>query len=164
MATDIGAKAILSEATDLSNRQEVTRLVKLIKSKTNSATPIGVLGLSYKPDTNVTVASQGVLLAQALVKEGYPVVAYDPVAIEDARQVLGEQVLFTESAEECIQDSEVIVIATPWKCFKKLEPWTFNPQYSPKRRKILIDCWRILDASKFGLVADYIPLGGGPVW
>ena len=163
MATSIGAKAILAEATDHANREEMARLVALIKTKRDTSSSVGVLGLSYKPGTNVIDASQGLLLAQALVQEGYHVVAYDPAAMEEARQFLGESVLFADSAEQCIQRSDVTVITTPWKCFEQLEPGLFDVNGSSHPRKVLIDCWRLLDAAKFAPVADYLPLGIGPV-
>lgn len=162
MATSIGARALLAEATDQANRLEVDRLVALIKSKRDTSKPVGVLGLSYKPDTNVIDASQGLLLAQALVKEGFTVAAYDPAAMEEARKVLGESVHFTESAEECVQKSDVIVISTPWKLFKELDPRAFGFSESSDYRKVLIDCWRMLDADKYAPVTDYVPLGIGP--
>ena len=163
MSNNIGAKALLAEATDQANRLEVTRLVELIRSKRDTSHSVGVLGLSYKPDTNVIDASQGLLLAQALVKEGFLVVAYDPAAMEEARQVLGETTQFVESAEKCIRKSDIIVICTPWKSFEQLIPETFDTVDQSRRPKMLVDCWRMLDPGKFAPVTEYVPLGVGPV-
>ena len=60
MAQSIGSKAQLAEATDEANRQEVTKLVELIKSKRDTSSSVGVLGLAYKPNTDVIDASQGI--------------------------------------------------------------------------------------------------------
>ena len=163
MATNIGAKALLAEATDKANRQEVARLVALIKSKRDTSNSIGVLGLSYKPDTSVIDASQGVLLAQALVQEGFLVVAYDPAAIEAAKRVLGDSVFYADSIDQCIRKSDVTVIVTPWKCFEQLDPGAFDSNGTSKSRKVLIDCWRMLDAERFAATTEYVPLGIGPV-
>ena len=119
---------------------------------------VGVLGLSYKPGTDVVDASQGVLLSQALVAEGIPVVAYDPAAMDQARQILGVSVCFSESAEACIQQSDLVVITTPWKEFETLRPETFGLSGS----RVLIDCWRILEGSLVSSATIYIPLGVGP--
>ena len=42
---------------------------------------IGILGLSYKPGTNVIEESQGIALATGLIKKGFQVVVYDPMAL-----------------------------------------------------------------------------------
>jgi UDPglucose 6-dehydrogenase len=159
LAQNIGGRAWLAEATDQANRQEVDRLVALIKTKRDGGGVVGILGLAYKPETNVVDASQGLLLAQVLAAEGIPVNAYDPAAMDQARQVLGASVGLSDSAENCIQQSDLVVITTPWKGFEAIEPKVFGTPGS----RVLIDCWRILESSQIAAVTDYIPLGVGPV-
>jgi UDPglucose 6-dehydrogenase len=163
MAQSIGTKATLAEATDEANRQEVTTLVELIKSKRGTSSTVGVLGLAYKPNTNVIDASQGILLAQALVQEGFHVIAFDPVANDEAKRILGESVILADSADQCIRQTDVTVLATPWKTFEDLDPNAFAVSESSSQQKLLIDCWRMLDASKFSITSDYIPQGIGPL-
>jgi len=159
LAQNIGVRARLAEATDQANREEVERLVALIKRKRSSSGIVGVLGLSYKPETNVIESSQGLLVAQSLLADGVPVVAYDPAAMEPARKFLGESLCFSDSAESCIQQSDLVVITTPWKGFEAIDPIVFGPPGS----RVLIDCWRIFEAKEIAAVTDYIPLGVGPV-
>jgi UDPglucose 6-dehydrogenase len=149
--------ARLAEATDEANRQEVVRLAALINTKRSQDGIVGILGLSYKPGTAVIDSSQGVLLAEALSAEGITVVVYDPAAMDQARIYLGESVLFSESADACIQRSDLVVITTPWKEFETLEPGSFG---SPGTT-VLVDCWRILEASPISAVTVYVPLGVG---
>ena len=158
LAQSTGGRALLAEATDQANRKEVGRLAALIMSKRAQDGVVGILGLSYKPGTDVVDASQGVLLAQALVAKGIPVVAYDPAAMDQAKKILGASVCFSKSAEACIQQSDLVVITTPWNEFETLNPEAFEPSGS----RVLIDCWRIFDASPIAAVTDYIPLGVGP--
>jgi UDPglucose 6-dehydrogenase len=158
LAKQIGAEAPLPEATDKANRKEVARLRGLIKAKAPSGGTVGVLGLAYKPDTDVVEESQGLLLAQALVAEGIPVVAYDPAAMDAARQVLGDSVRLADSLKTCIQQADVVVITVPWRQFSAIEP----EQFLERGPRVLIDCWRMLDAERFALVTEYVPLGVGP--
>ena len=158
MAGSLGSEALLAEATVQSNRNELERLVTVIKSKTGRNDVVGILGLSYKPGSDVIEDSQGLLLATALVAEGIAVVAYDPAAMDQARQHLGTSVCFSESAEDCIQETDLVVITTPWKEFEMINPTAFGPSCA----RTLIDCWRILDAERFAAVTEYIPLGVGP--
>ena len=158
LAKQSGSRAWLAEATDQANRKEVGRLVDLIKANVVGGDVVGILGLSYKPGTNVVDAAQGLLLAEELANEGISVVAYDPAAINEARKILGDSVSFADSAESCIKKANLLVITTPWKEFESLEPESFAPSGSRK----LIDCWRLLEGSLVAESTDYIPLGVGP--
>lgn len=159
LARQLGVAATLAETTDAANRQQVGYLARLIESKLPEGGRIGILGLSYKPDTDVVEESQGLLLTQQLAQAGLPVVVYDPAALENARRVLGSTVLFASTAESCIHQADVIVLATPWEAFKGLDPSVFRYNH---RRPILIDCWRLLEEHRYQGIADYVSLGRGP--
>jgi len=158
LAKQSGSRAWLAEATDQANQREVGRLVGLIKERSSPGDVVGILGLSYKPGTNVVDASQGLLLAKALANDGIQVVAFDPAAMGEARKILGESVRFAESAQCCIKQCNVIVLTTPWREFENLDPGYFAP---PGSRK-LIDCWRLLEGSEMADSTEYIPMGIGP--
>ena len=158
LAEKIGAKALLADATDQANQDEVVRLASLVKSKIDDDGVVGILGLSYKPETNVIDDSPGLLLAEALAEENISVVAFDPAAMEQSREVLGDTVRLSDSMENCIKQADVVVIATPWNEFKSIEPDLFD---SPGNL-ILIDCWRMLDQSRFSGLKGYIGMGMGP--
>jgi UDPglucose 6-dehydrogenase len=156
LARSVGAPAALAEATDTFNRQQVEWLADLVKSCLPEQGRVGILGLAYKPNSDVVEESQGVLLAQALAHDGVAVVAYDPVATENAQRALNGLVTLTASMDECIRQVDVVVVTTPWEEFKQLTPVRLA-RHSPPR--ILIDCWRILGESQFGDGVEYLPLG-----
>jgi UDPglucose 6-dehydrogenase len=158
MARSVGAEPTLAEAADAVNWRQVSRLVDLVSSHLPEGGRVGILGLSYKPDTNVVEESQGVKLARSLLSTGVPVVLYDPLAMDNARQVLGDGPTFVSSPQECVQQADVIVITIPWAEFKEIQPADLarNPG-----RPVVLDCWRILDGEQFAEVADYVALGLG---
>ena len=80
-----GVPALLAEATDQVNRRQVERLVELVVSRIPKNGTAGVLGLSYKPETEVVEESQGLDLAQRLLKRGVRVIAFDPAAMNNAK-------------------------------------------------------------------------------
>jgi len=125
---------------------------------------VGILGMSYKPDTEVIDESQGLMLAKALVGAGCRVLAYDPAAMENARGVLGDTVVFAPSMEACAGESDVLVIATPWSEFKALQPSHFRAEARTKgrQRPVILDWWRMLRPADFAGVAEYIACGMGP--
>lgn len=156
LATRIGAPALLAEATDTANREEVHRLADLVTSMLPPAGVAGILGLAYKPDTDVVEESQGLLLAQALVERGISTVAYDPAALEAAEHVLGSSIRYASSAADCAQESDVLVITTPWEEFKHLSPQPLARNSMPR---VVVDCWRILDRQEYEHLVEYVPLG-----
>src|ERR1017187_747231 len=103
-----GAPALLAEATDQLNRQQVPRLAELILSRLPENGTAGILGLSYKPNTEVIEESQGMEIAQHLLKADASVVVYDPAAMENAKAHLAGRVTFARSAAECAHASDVL--------------------------------------------------------
>jgi UDPglucose 6-dehydrogenase len=153
-----GAPALLAEATDQLNRQQVPRLGAMILAKLPKGGTAGVLGLSYKPDTGVIEESQGVALAKYLLQSGAKVVVYDPEALDNAREQLQGQVTFAASPAECARQADVLAITTPWPEFKKLTVQDFK---RPSGKPVVLDCWRVLPREKFEGVVDYLTLGYG---
>jgi UDPglucose 6-dehydrogenase len=106
----------------------------------------------------VVEESQGVELAHSLLNKGVPLVLYDPLAMDQARCVLGDGPVFASSLQECVQQTDVVVITTPWPEFSEIQPADLarNP-----KRPVVLDCWRMLDGERFTEVADYVALGLG---
>jgi UDPglucose 6-dehydrogenase len=154
-------KAILAEATDRLNKEQLGWLTSTIVAKLPNNGKVGILGLSYKPNTNVVEKSQGLLLARALIAKGISVILYDPVANREAVHEIKNKskTTFALSIKECIRLSDVIVIAVPWNEFRKITPAHFKNR---KPKQVLIDCWRILEKERFDGCIDYVALGVAP--
>lgn len=151
LARRVGAPALLAETTDRVNRQQIRNLADLAISRLPDSGRVGVLGLSYKPNTDVVEEAPGLLLVQTLEEDGIPVSAYDPAAA-----VHNGSARILDSAEACVADADVLVIATPWQAFRTLDPSRFE---RAGRRMTVIDCWRILDRPSVERFADYLALG-----
>jgi UDPglucose 6-dehydrogenase len=152
-----GAPALLAEATDAMNRRQVPRVAEMILSHLPKNGVAGILGLSYKSDTDVIEESQGIAIARHLLSRGVQVTVYDPAAMENARPQLTGPVLLAGSAAECAGQSDVLTIATPWMEFRRLRPEILKPG-----RVVVIDCWGVLHAESFQRTCVYIRLGRGP--
>jgi len=131
----LGIPLPLAEATDKINQKQIPNLIRKIVSLLSKKGKVGILGLSYKPDTDVIEESQSLLLAKALLRCRIPVIAYDPRALENTRKVLENKIIFASSARECVRRADIIVLATPWPEFRKIKKIDF-------KNKKLIDCWR----------------------
>jgi UDPglucose 6-dehydrogenase len=158
LARATGAPALLAEATDQLNRRQVPRLAEIVRSRLPKGGTVGVLGLSYKPDTEVIEESQGLELAKDLAEKGFKVVVFDPAAMENAKRQIGEAARYATSAAECARQADVLVITTAWSEFKKLTPADLK---SGEPRPTIVDCWRVLPANLFADLAGYLRLGYG---
>lgn len=160
LANSVGADAAIAKATDTVNRRQAARLANHLLSRLPTNATVGILGLAYKPDTNVIEESQGLALAKELLAKGFTVILYDPLALENTRQILGEQPEYAPSAQACVQQADAVVITTASAEFKKLEPADFAPP-AASPRKLVLDCWRVLDRRQLSQVCDYLALGVG---
>jgi len=146
LADQLKANADIAIATDSINRGQKDRVLKMIKNLDSKPKKIGVLGLSYKPGTPVIEESQGISLAVALLKAGYEVVVYDPMAMPAAKSVLNSSVDYATSAEDCIQKCDSAVLMTAWPEFSELKADAFSEK---DKGFAIIDCWRVLQKSMF---------------
>ena len=162
LATRVGASSALAEATDSFNRAQIGSLADIVKSHRSAHDAVGILGLTYKPNTDVFEESFGFLLALELSSANLPVNVYDPSADMAAALHSYKNIRVAASAQACIAESRVVVLATPWQEFRELRPalWA-RPGYSAPR--VVIDCWRALTHLDGVEGLHYVKLGfGGP--
>ena len=133
--------AVLATATHTVNQRQVDRLAKLVGEHAASGETVAVMGLSYKPGTNVIEESQGVLLAAALAKAGYRVVVHDPAGMDAAQAVLGPNASFAAAPEQAIADATVVVVMVPWPEYRQF----FSGYRGSDRARVIIDCWRLIE-------------------
>jgi UDPglucose 6-dehydrogenase len=160
LARSVEAPAMIAEATDASNRDDVERVAAAVAERLPRGGTIAVLGLSYKAQTDVVEESAGVYLAQELARNGVDVVVYDPAGIPNARRILGKSVRYAASTADAIVQADALVLMTPWPEFLEIDAEQVERDGAPRT---IVDCWRILPATRFAGVADYVALGIGPV-
>ena len=105
------------EVNELQKRRVVGKLRKHLGSLRGRT--VALLGLAFKPDTNDMREASSLVLASRLLAEGAHVRAWDPVAIEDARQHLAGVHLF-EDLLEAVSGADAAVIVTEWDDLKAL--------------------------------------------
>ena len=81
---------------------------------------VAVLGLTFKPNTDDMREAPSLPLITALQDMGAKVRVYDPVSMEQARQVL-TGVTYCEGAYDCVEDADAAVIVTEWEQFRALD-------------------------------------------
>src|SRR3954466_4552165 len=78
---------------------------------------LGVLGLAFKGGTDDIRESPAILIVRDLVQSGCQIVAYDPAAMERAREVLGDKVEYAASSYEAAAGADALLILTEWEEF-----------------------------------------------
>jgi len=144
----IGIEDTYPSTMTMLNNYQIKRIVERIEKIIEGVKgkKIAVLGLSYKPNTEVIEESHAIEIIKHLVAKGAIVSVYDPMAMEGVQEILGNRVKYAENASVCIANTEFCIIATAWEEFKKLTPSAFK--YFMKK-PVIFDCWRLYDNVEF---------------
>ncbi|MDQ3741826.1 MAG: nucleotide sugar dehydrogenase, partial [Actinomycetota bacterium] len=106
------------EVNELQKRRVIGKLKRHLGSLVGKR--IALLGLAFKPNTDDMREASSLVLAGRLQGEGAEVVAYDPIAEEEARKLM-HGVEFAASALDCVRDADAVVLVTEWDEFKQLD-------------------------------------------
>jgi UDPglucose 6-dehydrogenase len=95
---------------------------KLLKDDVKGKT-IGVLGLSFKPDTDDMRAAPSLVIIRELIASGAIIKSYDPVALDNAKKIMeGEKnIQFVQNAYDVAEDADLLIVVTEWNEFKQLD-------------------------------------------
>jgi UDPglucose 6-dehydrogenase len=122
IAQENGVALRIVEATIVANEARKHRMaLKVIDAVGGSVDrqTIGVLGLSFKPETDDIRESPAIPLIESLQRHGAIVRVYDPVAMDQTRQAL-HQVTYCADPYDCARGCDAVVIVTDWNEFKRL--------------------------------------------
>ena len=107
-----------------------------ILGKCGSYSKVGIIGVSFKPNSPVTVGSPSVRLIEDLLKQGREVYTYDDIEeTYNNLNGLGDRITKCNKAQECVDKSEIVVIMHPEKQYASL-----NIQ------KSLVDFWGVFSS------------------
>lgn len=75
-------------------------------------------GLSFKPGTDDIREAPALYIIDALLGEGAAVAAFDPEAMKNVKEQLGDKIVYAESQYEALKDADALIIATEWNEFR----------------------------------------------
>ncbi|EJS75293.1 UDP-glucose/GDP-mannose dehydrogenase family protein [Bacillus cereus] len=110
---------LLKSVITVNNNQQAS-LVEKVKNVLGNirGKRIAMLGLAFKPNTDDMREAASIVIARDLVKLGAQVIAYDPIAIENAKRILPNEVEYVSSIEMAIKSAEATLIVTEWDDIK----------------------------------------------
>src|SRR5712692_2599560 len=105
------------------NEDQRQRFLKKVRSVlwTLRGKYLSVLGLAFKGGTDDIRESPALFVVQALLQEGCKITAYDPAAMERAKEVLHASVEYTAGPYEAATGADALLILTEWEEFAALD-------------------------------------------
>ncbi|MXV39014.1 nucleotide sugar dehydrogenase [Flavobacteriaceae bacterium Ap0902] len=116
----LGYELKILEAVEQVNNLQKEVLAYKIKDyfKDDKKKTIAIWGLSFKPNTDDMREAPSIEIINQLVEAGFTVKVFDPVAMEEAKHIIGDKVIWCETSFETVKDADAIALVTEWNEFK----------------------------------------------
>ena len=159
VADSYGVETLIVDAVVEANKKQRMAMIPKIEKLLGEfkGKQIGVLGLSFKPETDDMRESPATDIIKELISRGAKVKAFDPVAMEEARKELLPDIDYAKDEYEAAKDADALVIITEWNQFRALDMKKIkNLLKSPK----IIDLRNIYEPSDMREMGfEYIGVG-----
>ena len=126
---------ILSMVDEVNESQKMVIVDKIISRFGHDLSNLtfAVWGLSFKPQTDDVRSAPSITIISELLKRGAKVKAYDPKAIETFKKELDdENILFTTSKYDALDDADALILITEWKEFRSLDLYELSKRLKSK--------------------------------
>jgi len=90
---------------------------------------LAIWGLAFKPDTDDIREAPALYMIDELLSKGASVVAYDPEAMNNVKEVYGSKITFSENQYEALKGADALLIATEWSAFR-------NPDWDTMKKNL----------------------------
>lgn len=127
------------------NEEQKLFLMPKIKSYFNGdlkGKRFALWGLAFKPNTDDIREAPALYMIDALTEAGATVHAYDPEAMPNVKQVVGDKIDFAESQYDALVNADALIIATEWSEFRTPE---FEKISSTLKNKVIFDGRNVYD-------------------
>lgn len=137
---------VIEAVEDVNNTQKsiVYRKLRQALGDLNGKT-IAIWGLSFKPETDDMREAPALDVIYRLIADGAKVVAYDPVAIDECRRRIGDDISYAKDMYEAVIDADALALLTEWKQFR-VPSWTLLSR--AMKRRLVVDGRNIYDPAE----------------
>jgi UDPglucose 6-dehydrogenase len=141
------------------NKERAAHLVEMMGPLEDKT--IAVLGLAFKPNTDDMREAKSLEVVRLLHAAGAQVRAYDPVAMDNARALMPESVVFCASAFEAASGADGVALLTEWNEFKYLN---LDRLRGLLRRRLIFDARNLYEPERMRRLGfEYYSIGRKPV-
>ncbi len=134
------------QAVDTVNTLQAMRFVDRVRGHYGSVRGkrFALWGLSFKPRTNDMRDAPSITIVETLLQEGATIVAYDPAAIEDARQIFETRIEYSGTNYGCLEGADGLLVVTEWQAFRNPN---FERMKSLMKEPVIFDGRNIYDSA-----------------
>jgi len=138
---------ILDAVINVNEKQKVYLVPRIKKYFNNNVTgkKIALWGLAFKPNTDDIREAPALYLIEELLKAGASVAAFDPEAMKNVREVIGDKISFTENQYDALNNCDALIIATEWSEFRTPD---FDKMTERMKSKVIFDGRNVFDLSQ----------------
>jgi len=137
---------ILNAVMDINEKQKLHLMPKIqnyFKGKLKGK-KFALWGLAFKPNTDDIREAPALYMIDALLAEGATVCAFDPEAMPNVKQVMGDKIGYAENQYDCLRDADALIIATEWNEFRTPN---FLKIVTSLKNKVIFDGRNLFDTS-----------------
>ena len=130
------------------NEKQKMHLVEKMKTYFNNdleGKKIALWGLAFKPNTDDIREASALTIINELINSGAKVCAFDPEAMLNVKQELGDKIEYADNQYDALNDADALVIATEWSEFRTPD---FNRMSSLLKDKVIFDGRNLFDLAQ----------------
>lgn len=102
------------------NEEQPGRFIEPVLWSLDRGAKVAVLGAAFKPDTDDVRESPTLRIVPALVQAGMQVTLHDPIALDNAKAELGDDLAYTTDLDAALEGADAVVVVTSWKDYADL--------------------------------------------
>jgi UDPglucose 6-dehydrogenase len=125
-----------------SQKLHLLRGIKLYFNNDLNGKHFALWGLAFKPNTDDIREAPALYIIKALLLEGATVSAFDPEAMKNVKNEIGDQITYAENQYEALEGADALIIATEWSEFRMPQ---FEKVASTLRNKVIFDGRNLFD-------------------
>jgi len=146
------------------NEKQKTKLIPIIKNHFNNelaGKTIGIWGLAFKPYTDDIREAPALYNIEHLLELGCKINVYDPEAMPNVKELLGDTVTFSKNPYDAIENADALLIVTEWPQFRTPD---FERMESLLKNKVIFDGRNLYEMAQMKeLGYTYYSIGRGVV-
>src|SRR5688572_12284591 len=135
---------ILNAVMEVNRNQKLHLMPGILKYFNNNikGKHFAIWGLAFKPNTDDIREAPALDIINALLKEGATVCAFDPEAMKNAKDLLGDKIEFASGQYDALNNADALVIATEWNEFRTPD---FERIGADLKNKVIFDGRNLFD-------------------
>ncbi len=133
-AEQAGSPLHIMRVVEQVNERQKHRLLEKVDARFGSSLAgktIALWGLAFKPNTDDMREAPSQIVVRGLLERGARIVAYDPVAMKEAKRIFGDlpQLNYVDAPLACLDNADALLILTEWKEFR-------SPDFDDMKRRL----------------------------